>query len=174
MIIKYSIKNYKEYKNKLLKIIDSMPNIGAEQDYIKNCGTSVSKSDWLLNRDVIKPYADLFFEMVKPFIVFVEEQYSAKLKINNFWFQQYHKNDYHNWHTHPHTHFSNVFYLELPKGNPGTEFLAYDSKKNKELDLKEGDILSFPAFMAHKSPEIKTNKRKTVIVFNTTLYHVKV
>ena len=170
MIIKYSIKNYKEYKNKLLKIIDSMPNIGAEQDYIKNCGTSVSKSDWLLNRDVIKPYADLFFEMVKPFIVFVEEQYSAKLKINNFWFQQYHKNDYHNWHTHPEAHFSNVFYLEMPKGTPGTEFKNIEQK----FDVEEGDILSFPAFLAHRSPEIKIDKRKTVIVFNITFYDVKV
>jgi len=166
MIIKYSIKNYKNYKNELLRIIDLMPNIGVEQD----SGTMVNKSDWLLKREVAKPYEKLFLEMIRPFIYFFEEKFSTKLKIDNYWFQQYLKNHYHNWHTHPYSHFSNVFYLELPRGTPETEFL----EKNEELKIKEGDILSFPAYMAHRSPKIKVNKRKTIISFNTTLYEVKI
>ena len=45
----------------------------------------------------------------------------------------------------------------------GTEFLNYP-----KLDYQEGDLVTFPAFLPHRSPINLTNKRKTSIVFNFT------
>ena len=57
-------------------------------------------------------------------------------------------------------HFSNVYFLECPKGM-STKF------KDFTEECEEGDILSFPAFLPHMSPPIKGNNRKTIIAFNT-------
>jgi len=162
MIIKYTIKDYKKYKKEILKHIDSMPFIRSET----NAGTEVSKSDWCLTSLFKRPYVEPFMKMIDPFVNYIQKEYEIKLQINVMWYSQYYKGDFHNWHTHPHAHFSNVFYLEMPKGTPGTEFKHIEQK----FDVKEGDILSFPAFMLHRGPKITSNKRKTVIVFDTTFH----
>ena len=58
--------------------------------------------------------------------------------------------------------FSNVYYLECPDSYV-TEF------KDFNIECKEGDILSFPAFLPHRSPIIDKEERKTVIAFNTNI-----
>ena len=44
--------------------------------------------------------------------------------------------------------------------------------ENISIDISEGDILSFPAFLVHSSRINKSNKRKIVIAFNTDLLKV--
>ena len=42
-----------------------------------------------------------------------------------------------------------------------TEFLNYG-----QFDVREGDIIFFPTFLVHRSPEIISNQRKTIIATN--------
>jgi hypothetical protein len=37
-----------------------------------------------------------------------------------------------------------------------------------DLDVKEGDLVTFPAYIIHRSKNNKSNDRKTIISFNTS------
>ena len=47
---------------------------------------------------------------------------------------------------------------------------CYDKKIIKNINVKEGDLLTFPASTLHCSPIIKSNARKTVISFNSDFH----
>jgi hypothetical protein len=93
---------------------------------------------------------------------------SKKWNINNGWFQQYTKSEGHEWHTHAKTNFTNVYFVELPSTSLGTEILNY-----QKLDLKEGDLLTLPGHVYHRSPKNFTNERKTIISFNSDFFDYK-
>ena len=69
-----------------------------------------------------------------------DKLHSKKWIIHNTWFQQYLKSDSHDWHTHGETHFSNIYFVELPSKSLATEIF-----KHKKLKLKSGDLLTFPS-----------------------------
>ena len=48
-----------------------------------------------------------------------------------------------------------------------TQFFDMITEKIITFNVKEGDLLTFPAFMIHRSDEIKNKKRKTIISFNS-------
>ena len=80
------------------------------------------------------------------------------------WFQVYREGDKHETHTHPHAHFTNVFYINLPDKKLTTEIRKINH------DCKEGDIITFPAYYEHGSP-INTNKQpKVIISFNINIF----
>ena len=66
---------------------------------------------------------------------------------------------------------ANVLFIELPDKNLSTSIIG-QNKENISIDISEGDILSFPAFLVHSSRINKSNKRKIVIAFNTDLLKV--
>ena len=69
---------------------------------------------------------------------------------------------------HPDSNYTNVFYLDLPDEEISTEL--YDPISNQIIKpkVKEGDLLTFPANMLHRSPKNLTDKTKTIISFNTS------
>ena len=97
----------------------------------------------------------------------MKKLHSSNWKIHNGWFQQYKKNSEHTWHNHNQTNFSNVYYLEMPEKYMQTEFYNILNKKIITFNLEEGDLLTFPAHMMHRSKKIKNSKRKTIISFNS-------
>ena len=164
MITKFSLLDHKKHKQNLLNLIDSIPNLSSNVTE----GEQVSKSDWYLNSSYPRKYWDYFYNILTPWFDHIENKYGhkiSKIRIGNYWFQQYLNNNYHEWHTHPNCNFSNVYYLELPKTNITTEFKDY-----KPISVKEGDIITFPAYLLHRSPINSSGKRKTVIVFNSNMY----
>ena len=86
-------------------------------------------------------------------------------KMVDLWFQQYVNNNSHGWHTHG-NNFTGVYYLELNDCSPRTQLVEPISFKMLEIDAKEGDIVIFPSMFIHRSPLMKSNKRKTIISFN--------
>ena len=89
--------------------------------------------------------------------------------VQNIWYQQYNSNDEHDWHTHTGSHYTNIYFVELPDKDMKTEILDMAN-----IDVKEGDIISFPAFIFHRSKPNKSNKRKTVISFNTSFDRINI
>ena len=83
-------------------------------------------------------------------------------------YEEYKNNDFHNWHNHPRVQFTNVYYIELPDGMK-TELWG-----EEDIDVKEGDILTFPSYIFHQSKVNNTNKRKTVVSFNTSFDHINI
>jgi len=161
--IKIFINDYLKYKDKLLKLIN--------QANINNT-LKESKTDFNLDQSNHE-YKYIFYSMIKSAMLDIKKElsfndYIVKIITNNIWFAQYNKNNYHNWHTHSNTNFSNIFYLEN-ETNITTTFYDFINKKEYNIKTKEGDLLMFPGYIIHKSNINKTDKRKTVIVFNSNI-----
>lgn len=157
-----SIKEHSEIKQPLLNLIEDMP-----QSSLLDEGQDVSKTDWNIPGDFKREYLEYFYDHIKKYMQqFANSLLAKKWNILNGWFQQYSDNSYHNWHTHTTVNYSCVYYLELPDSNMKTEF--YDNVNNKVIetvDIKEGDLIIFPAHILHRSKRNITDKRKTVIAF---------
>ena len=162
------IKEHKKNKDTLLKLIENIPktNIQLKEE-------NISHSDWNLPKDFKREYLDFFYDIIKPYMNdIMKSLYCSSWNIQNGWFQQYVKNNKHGWHNHPKTNFSNIYYLEMPNQNMKTEFYNILTKKIITFNLKEGDLLTFPAHMLHRSKKIKSLHRKTIISFNSDFVNV--
>jgi len=89
--------------------------------------------------------------------------------VNEVWFQQYLTNDTHTWHIHNSCHFTNVYFLELPDPAFKTEIREFGSENLFLYEAEEGDIITLPSCLFHRSPVLKSDERKTVIAFNSSL-----
>ena len=133
----------------------------------------VSKTDWGVPQDTFRPY----IHYLMPFLYTeLAETYRSMggdgIEITNFWFQQYRENDRYDWHNHIKSNLANIYYLEFPEGSPKTEFLN-PSNPNEIItfDVKEGEVLTVPAYLIHRSPPVtKSNIRKTIIAINAELF----
>lgn len=156
-----SLKNHSEINKNLLKYIDEMPNNRYKQ---------ISKTDWNLPKELNRNYLTYFYSQIS----IIMNLMLTELKFQNWvihegWFQQYNKNDRHNMHVHPNCHFTNIYFVELPDANYKTEL--YNSGFDSKIDLDnitEGDLLTFPSYIYHRSNEIKNDVRKTIISFNSS------
>ena len=91
-----------------------------------------------------------------------------KLKICGFTI--FKENDRHGLHTHAGSHFTNVFYVQLPDKNIKTRIISVGGEE-LDLNVEEGDILTFPSFYTHESPENKNKEEKIIISFNIDIYY---
>ena len=163
------VPNHNDIKNNLLDQIYYEQDVSASPqdknhsiaftDFFSDFNNSLYK-DFFLN-NVIEKYYDLA----------VKSLGYSDYEIINIWYQQYQYNDTHGWHTHPECNYSNVYFLELPSKEVSTEFLNVKKDTVFRVDsIKEGDILSFPGHIIHRSPKNITNERKSVIVFNSNIF----
>ena len=158
MIYITKTKNSKLENKKLLSLINKIKNPYSEKE------SKICNTDWSLPRSFKREYLNYFLNFIKPYMNELSTKlYSKNWTIHNCWFQQYSKLNYHEWHTHPETNFTNVYFVELPNGSLGTEIFNVE-----KLKLQEGDLLTFPGYFYHRSPLNKTKKRKTVISFNSS------
>ena len=153
------------FNRKLLEYFDKMPNSNFN---------NVSKTDWG-TKD--RPYADYFFNKIKPYYNKLSKKLTSKKwgwQGSNIWFQQYEENSDHHWHNHHGCNWSNVYYVELPNRSLTTQLYDILKKKIINIKLREGQLLTFPAHIMHRSPMNKCKKRKTVISFNTNINMKKI
>ena len=160
MILITKIENYKEINKNLLSLIDKIPN-----NLLQDHQDKISHTDWNLPKNFKREYLDYFIQIINPYLEKLSIKLNCKIfKVSNIWFQQYNKSDIHNWHTHAFCNFTNVYFVELPCKSLGTEILNHT-----KLDLNEGDLLTFPACLFHRSPANNIGKRKTIISFNSDI-----
>ena len=60
--------------------------------------------------------------------------------------------------------FRSIYYVSLPEGVSKTTFRLRDEEFS--IDVKEGDVLTFPASMMHCSKPNQSYEQKVVVVFN--------
>jgi hypothetical protein len=164
-IIISRLKNHFEIKSILLNLIDEMPNNSMYPG--ENNLDKISKTDWNLPREHPRRYLDF----IKPQIVETISESLGHYKLtgisfDNFWFQQYYQSDFHGWHVHINSHWTNVYFVELPDSRIKTEILKFGNEDLVDYDICEGDIISFPSMLYHRSPPNLVNARKTIISFN--------
>jgi hypothetical protein len=160
MILITKINNHKEINKNILSLINKIPNNPMQRKQDK-----IYHTDWNLPENFKREYLEYFIDVLNPYLKNISIKLNSNvLKISNIWFQQYGKLDTHDWHTHPEANFTNVYFVELPSKSMGTEIL-----NNNKLDLNEGDLLTFPAYLYHRSPVNITEERKTIISFNSNI-----
>lgn len=156
-----SVENHHELKPLVLA---SLRDFG-EFSY-RSAHNSISNTDWHLAPNVIRPYLELVLQPISQHVeaVRLANNYTSS-SVGRCWFQQYKKGDFHDWHTHGECMFSSVYYVDLPDGSPKTSFLL--DGKEFSIDVREGDILTFPSFLAHRSAPNPSDRAKTVFSFNS-------
>jgi len=162
MIIKYKVKNHKAIKQELINAL--------EESAGKTFG-SVQKTDWGMRES--KEYMTIFKPLLEEHMRFLLKKiYGPHRKkvvcsLNNIWYQIYTEASRHDWHTHAKCQLANVYFVELPDKKYATQFTD-----RKNLNVSEGDIVTFPSWYLHRSPLIKSNKRKIVIAFNLDMDNI--
>jgi hypothetical protein len=159
-----SFSNHKEIKQQLLNLIDTAD---FESVKFENVETNISKTDWQISQEINRKWLQL---ILNPLVDHMKTVYSHigydSLLIKDIWFQQYLNNSEHGWHVHS-SNFTNIYYLEMPEGTPKTQIInPFNQTDIIELDVNEGDIVTFPSFIIHRAPKNISNFRKTIISFN--------
>ena len=158
-------------KNTILNEINSL-NADSLSSNDRGLLTYINRLDWEKSRDfknrkwvnIIHGHLKNHFDKCARYFGY------SHADIYQLWFQQYVKNDTHNWHIHS-CSYTGVYYLEFPLGSPSTQII--DQHDNSfSIDAKEGDIIIFPSFFIHKSPFVLHDVRKTIISFNIDFYDV--
>jgi len=131
----------------------------------KGVNNSIFNTDWHLAANVVRPYFDVVRSTIAEHVeaIRVDQKYDT-VSVGSVWFQQYKKGDFHGWHNHSQCTFSSVYYVDLAGGTPKTSFL-YNGVEF-DVEVSEGDILTFPSYLAHKSGVNASENIKTVIAFN--------
>lgn len=158
------INDYDTKKDKLIQLIKDSEYFSCYTDLDK-----ISSTDWKLSNNSNREYVKFFYDMITPQI----KELSTKMKfrkciINNTWFQIYKKYDNHTWHVHNGSNWTNVFYVKLPENKIKTEI--YDIKNERiinDIEVKEGQLLTLPAGVLHRSPKNELNEEKIIISFNS-------
>ncbi len=155
------IVEHSKFKSQLLEYIHEMPNHSIKDDY----GT-ISKTDW--NLDHQRKYLDLFKSMINPYIDNIRDELKFKTwNVGTVWYQVYNKGDTHKWHVHVGTNYTNVYYLDLPDESIKTQIYDDTTKSIVELEVHEGQLITFPANIKHRSPVNDTDQQKVIISFNS-------
>ena len=162
------IKEHLKIKKILLDYIKTIrPNRSGNFDgNIYN--TDYNKPDWCA-----KPYSKKIIDILTPYLNNITKELEAKeLQITNFWFQQYNKGSYHTWHRHIKCNWTNVYYVEMPENAPQLDLVdGYNKQIIKPFKVKEGDLLTFPSNIIHRSP-INKGPMKTIISFNSDYEYI--
>lgn len=154
------VPNHAELKPKILKAIESMGThsvIDGEQ--------SISNTDWHLHVDFPRPYWDI----VKP--VYMDHLETIRTcvggnrtSVQNFWFQQYVKGDFHTWHVHSKVNYATVYYVDMPDEDCATTFRMHGTEMT--VDVQEGQILTFLGSYWHCSRPNPHDYVKTIVAIN--------
>jgi|APCry1669189369_1035219.scaffolds.fasta_scaffold00030_41 hypothetical protein len=148
-------------------LLESISKLG-EHSIIEENGLipqRISNTDW--GQSLNSTYFNIMSPLLKEHCRQVKNMLKLPFNIDciDYWFQQYRTGDYHSWHSHANCLYSNVYYLDLPEGSSKTTFKFIDEEF--EVEVTEGDILTFPGSVLHCSKPNKSEQTKTVIAFNT-------
>ena len=157
----YSVPNFKKYKSNLIKLLDNTKTNSLITDKEK-----ISKTDFNLKLQD-KKYVNYFLNNIsKNFLKDLSIKLNiSKFRISKIWYQTYKRGDFHDWHVHPDCHFTNVFFINLPSLKLKTQIMDIN-KYIIKTNIKEGDIITFPAYLNHRSIKNIFKKDKIIMSFN--------
>jgi hypothetical protein len=160
------LESHDQIKTHLLNLINNSP---AKSMVNENDLLNITKVDWDASTDFSRPWVSYLLTYLNPHIAAVfKEMNFSKFMLKEIWFQQYINSASHGWHTHG-SHFTNVYYLELDEDAPKTVLVNPFTREEFVPDVKEGQTITFPSYVVHKSPDEFFDKRKTIISWNSDI-----
>ena len=164
----YAVSKFEEHDNLKTVLLESIARI--ENSVLTDNDQNITNTDWHIGGyDKKQEYWNILY---LPLIEHMKHVYKklgfSEFSYINYWFQQYYKNSFHNWHVHGETSWTNIYYVELPNEEVKTNIKNQKTESIVIPNIEEGYILTMPAILWHCSPINFGDERKTVIVFNTT------
>ena len=162
----YTIPSWDKKKKRLLELIDEVCLENPEHEE-SNVFTSYFNYGLECNK-VVSTLRDCLEN-------FSEESGFAPAELSRAWFQKYTSNSFHTPHNHGMLGYSGVCYIEFDETcHTATQFIMpwYDVVTGEQIiwspDVREGDIVIFPAQMMHYALPNKTDKPRIILSFNIT------
>ena len=155
-----SLLNYADINARLLKNIS---NSGSTS--LRDKHDSITKLDWQYSHNGNRHWVKEFMPHLQSKLEEIMDNLGYQRPVvHELWFQQYSKNDTHDWHVHGHN-FTGVYYVELEDA-PKTELIIpYDQETIIVPEVEVGSILVFPSYVIHRAP-VNRETRKTIVSFN--------
>ena len=183
-IFKYQFENYRKINNELEKYIYNLykeDNSGLKRS---NRGGWHSKNFRLAEKDSIQQKFALQVQdyILKSFQNLGWKTKDKNIRIKEMWAIINKKNDFNVVHTHPNCYLSAAYYVKAPKGCGNFKVespniakrhafpeIANQNELNVEvasINISEGDLLLFPAYLPHKVGKNESDEDRIVISFN--------
>jgi hypothetical protein len=155
-----SLHDYVNINARLLKNIDDSGSTSLRDKH-----DSITKLDWQYAHNGNRHWVKEFLPHLQSKLEEIMDNLGyQKPVVHELWFQQYSKNDTHDWHVHGHN-FTGVYYVELDDA-PKTELIMpYDQETIIVPEVDVGSILIFPSYVIHRAP-VNRETRKTIVSFN--------
>ena len=190
-VFKYKVDNFKEYNEKLSKYIYDLNKDDKDGILRSNRGGWHSKPFNLKDTSSIQHKFLLettkhVFDCIKTLGWKLEPN---KVICTEMWAIINKKDDFNIIHTHPNSYLSAAYYVKAPKDcgqftieNPHSisrhSYPALEKKtefnlKVEKIEIEEGDLLLFPAYLPHGVQENKSNEDRIVISFNININSFK-
>lgn len=168
-IIHYEIANWDLNKK---KILDALPDDCPEHADALDHGLY---TDFFVNAHVdsneLPDYSQTIIDIIKPCLADFSDQ--RRVEFTDMWYQKYYKGVQHQVHNHGHSGWSSVIYVEFnPEVHEPTQFYSpFRNVWNGNLEtfqppVKEGDMVIFPATIAHEAPANRSDTRRTIVSYN--------
>ena len=159
---KRSVPIHLEIKDELIRAINSTPQLYIDE-YNGNFYT-----DYVVSNILVRDYAHIVNPILSEHIDAFKMHCGFKeMSLVSAWFQKYPVGGFHPEHVHPESHFTNIYYVKLENKSCVTTVLNPLDKSKIEIEINEGDILTFPAFYPHSSPV--ADSEKIIVAFNTNV-----
>ena len=188
-VFKYKFEKAEFFNNKLAQYIYSLQKEDLNGLTKSNRGGWHSKDFKLSDQNSIqfKFALELQKYIFDTFEKFGWETKKNNIRITQMWAIINKKNDFNVIHTHPNSYLSAAYYVKAPKDcgqftieNPHSisrhSYPALERKtefnlKVERIEIEEGDLLLFPAYIPHGVQENKSNEDRIVISFNINVNH---
>jgi len=168
-IVHYPIANWAENKAKILAALPP------EDDEHKAPEDNGLYTDFFYNSHTdnkeLPDYFHTVLGVIKPYLADFSEE--RRVEFIDMWYQKYYKNVQHQVHTHGHSGWSSVIYVEFdPFLHEPTQFYSpFKNPWNGNLEtfqppVKEGDMVLFPSTVMHEAPVNRSDTRRTIISYN--------
>ena len=186
-IFRYKVENYKTFNKELEEYIYKLKEEDSEGVVRSNRGGWHSKSFKVREKGTIQ---NRFTQELSKYIFDVIQTYGWKcvperVVVSEMWAIINKPRDFNVIHTHPNAYLSAAYYVKAPEKagrfvieNPLSvarhSYPAHATKteyniKAAALDIEEGDLLLFPAYLPHKVNENKSDEDRIVISFNVNI-----
>ena len=186
-IFRYKVDNYKTFNKELEEYIYKLKEEDNEGVVRSNRGGWHSKSFKVREKGSIQ---NRFTQELSKYIFDVIQTYGWKcvperVVVSEMWAIINKPRDFNVIHTHPNAYLSAAYYVKAPEKagrfvieNPLSvarhSYPAHATKteyniKAAALDIEEGDLLLFPAYLPHKVNENKSDEDRIVISFNVNI-----
>tara|TARA_R100000231_G_C5317625_1_gene162414 strand:+ start:865 stop:1452 length:588 start_codon:yes stop_codon:yes gene_type:complete len=174
--------NNKELDKKILEIL--------KKEMQSNSGVTISNEGGYQTNSVYdKTICDTIFKKAVDLLLKNYNFKTANFELGNLWINHNKKEDFNSIHTHPCSHFSGVYYLQVQ--NDGGQLVFYrgdtsvhmaginafldnaDTRGNYYVQPLSNQIIIFPAHLLHMVHPHKNNKARVSVSFNILLTHLQ-